>query len=291
MCQKEEICRLLSKFPEVTRSTPRQTNMTSHRIRTTSSMLIRLKLYRIPHAHKQKVLDELKDMEKNGVIEKSESEWASPLVIVTKRDGGIRLCVDYRELNKTTKFDAYPMPSVDEMLDQIGNAQFISTLDLAKGYWQVPLCPEDKEKTAFISPNGLYQFVTMPFGLSGAPATFQRMMDSILRGTGSFAGVYLDDIVIYSEDWESHLNHLKEVLHRLSEANLTIKMKKCVFAAQDCVYLGYKIGCGGVKLEENKIRAVNEMPRPKTKKDIRTFLGMTGYYRRLFNTMPQLLNH
>ena len=122
-------------------------------------------------------------MEKNG-------EWASPLVIVTKRDGGIQLCVDYRELNKTTKFNAYSMPSVDEILDQIGTAQFISTLDLAKGYWQLPLCPEDKEKTAFISPNGLYQFVTMLFGLSGAPAIFQRMMDSILRGTGSFAGVY-----------------------------------------------------------------------------------------------------
>ena len=244
-------------------------------------MPIRLKPYLIPHTYKQ-VLDELKDMEKNGVTEKSESEWASPLVTVNKKDGGIRLCVDYRELNKTTKFDAYPMPSVDEMLDQIGNAQFISTLDLAKGYWQVqvPLCPEDKEKTAFISPNGLYQFVTMPFGLSGAPATFQRMIDSIVRGTGSFAGVYLDNIVIYSEDWESHLKHLEEIFRRLSEANLTIKMKKCVFAAQDCVYLGYKIGCGGVKPEENKIQAVTEMPQPKTKKDMRTFLGMTGYYRR-----------
>ena len=166
-------------------------------------MPIRLKPYQIPHAYKQKVLDELKDMEKTGVIEKSESEWASPLVIVTKKDGGIRLCVDYRKLNKTTKFDAYPMPSVDEMLDQIGNAQFISTLDLAKWYWQVPLSSENKEKTAFISSNGLYQFVTMPFGLSGASVTFHRMMNSIFRGTGSFAGVYLDDIVIYSEDWES----------------------------------------------------------------------------------------
>ena len=113
------------------------------------------------------------------------------------------------------------------------------------------LCAQKiKEKTAFISPNGLYQFITMLFGLIGAPATFQHMMDSILRGLGSFTGVYLDDIVIYSEDWESHL---KEVLCRLSEANLTVKMKKCVFTARDCVYLGYKIGCGGVKPEENKI--------------------------------------
>lgn len=141
-------------------------------------------------------------MKRSGIIEESESEWASPLVIVAKKDGGIRLCVDYRQLNEVTKFDAYPMPRIEELLDQIGQAEFISTLDLAKGYWQVPLDPEGKEKTAFITPRGLYQFTTMPFGLSGAPATFQRMMDNVLRGTEQFAGVYLDDIVIYSRDME-----------------------------------------------------------------------------------------
>ena len=132
-----------------------------------------------------------------------------------------------------TKYDAYPMPRIEEMLDQIGNAHFITTLDLAKGYWQVPMSEEDKEKTAFV---GLFQFVTMPFRLCGAPATFQRMMDSVLRGTEMFVGVYLDDIVVYSDTWENHLVHLEQIFHTLSDANLTMKMEKCVFAAEDCVY-------------------------------------------------------
>ena len=136
---------------------------------------------------------------------------ASPMVIVKKKDGGVRLCVDYRRLNAITKFDAYPMPRIEELLDKIGTARYISTMDLAKGYWQVPMSDEDREKTAFSSPNGLFHFINMPFGLSGAPATFQRMMDSILRGTDDYAGVYLDDIVIYSSDWKTHLNHLEKV--------------------------------------------------------------------------------
>uniref|UniRef100_A0A1X7SFW8 Reverse transcriptase domain-containing protein n=1 Tax=Amphimedon queenslandica TaxID=400682 RepID=A0A1X7SFW8_AMPQE len=166
-------------------------------------------------------MKELEEMERDGIIEKSSSEWASPLVIVKKKDGGIRLCVDYRQLNQVTKFDAYPMPRVEELLDTIGDAEFITTLDLAKGYWQVPVNEKDREKTAFTSPRGLYQFKTMPFGLSGAPATFQRMMDEILRGTETFAGVYLDDIVIHSSIWRDHLNQLTDVLKRLDDARLT----------------------------------------------------------------------
>ena len=217
---------------------------------------IRQKPYRIPQAYKEKVFEELEDMEKNGIIEKSESEWASPLVIVTKKDGGVRLCVDYRQLNQITKFDAYPMPRIEELLDKIGSARFITTLDLAKGYWQVPMNPEDRDKTAFVSPKGLYQFMTMPFGLSGAPATFQRMMDEVLRGTESFAG---DDIIIHSDTWEDHLRHLDEALKRLEDAGLTLKLKKCTFATEDCTYLGYRIGRGGVKLENSKVQAVAEM--------------------------------
>ena len=278
--QREQIKKLLSQFPSVNRNTPGITHKMTHRIRTTDCIPIRQKPYRIPQAYREEVLKELEEMEKQGIIEKSESEWASPLVIVTKKDGGVRLCVDYRKLNQETKFDAYPMPRIEELLDEIGKAKFITTLDLAKGYWQVPLASKDREKMAFTTPNGLYQFLTMPFGLSGAPATFQRMMDEVLRGLNSFVGVYLDDIVIHSETWEEHIAQLEEVLTRLKGANLTIKLKKCVFASDNCTYLGFKIWQGGVRPEEGKIKAVNEMMRPYTKKQIRTFLGMTGYYRR-----------
>ena len=226
----------------MTRDTPGKTNKAMHKIRTIGNTPVRKKPYRIPHAYREKVLEELEGMEKDGIIEKSESEWASPLVVLTKKDGGIRLCVDYRKLNQVIKFDAYPTPRLEKLLDEIGNAQFITTLDLAKGYWQVPVSKEDREKTAFFSPKGLYQFIIMPFGLSGATATFQRMMDSVLRGTEAFAVVYLDDIVIYSKTLQDHLTHLRDVFQRLEDAHLTVKMKKCVFRAEDCVYLGYRIG-------------------------------------------------
>ena len=170
------------------------------------------------------------------------------------------------------------MPRIDELLDRAGNARFISTLDLAKGYWQVPIKQEDREKTAFITPKGLYQFINMPFGLSGAPATFQRMMDNVLRETRDFAGVYLDDIIVYSTTWEEHLTHLKLVLQKLEEAKLTVKMAKYVFGAEDCVYLGYRIGKGGVEPESSKVEAIAEVKTPKTKKHVRAFLGMTEYY-------------
>ena len=135
-------------------------------------------------------------MKQKGVIVESNSKWSSPMVIVPKKAGGVRICVDYRQLNQHTKFDSYPMPRVDELLDAIGQARYLTMLDLCKGYWQVPLKEEDQTKTAFASPIGLFQFTVMPFGLCGAPATFQRLMDTVLRGTEQFTGVYLDNIVI-----------------------------------------------------------------------------------------------
>ena len=133
------------------------------------------------------------------------------MVIVGKKDGSNRICVEYRKLNAATKFDAYPMPWIDELLDNIGQSKYLTMLDLAKGYWQVPMAEKDKEKTAFSSPLGLLQFTTMPFGLSGAPATFQRLMDQVLRGTEAYAGVYLDNIIIYGDTWDQHLENIQNV--------------------------------------------------------------------------------
>ncbi len=141
-------------------------------------------------------------MEESGIIEPSCSEWALPIVVVKKRDGSIRLCINYRKLNAATPMDAYPMPRTDELLDKLGNSEYISTLDLARGYWQVPVAEKDRAKTAFITPNGLYQFRVMPFRLNGAPATFQRTMDGVIRGLESFSADYIDDIVIFSGSWK-----------------------------------------------------------------------------------------
>ncbi|KAA0724151.1 Retrovirus-related Pol polyprotein from transposon 297 [Triplophysa tibetana] len=147
--------------------------------------------------------------------------------MVPKPDGTLRFCNDFRRLNEVSTFDGYPMPRVDELLDRLGKARFISTLDLTKGYWQVPLTRKDREKTAFSTPSGHWQYRVLPFGLHGAPATFQRMMDIILRPHQEYAAAYVDDVVVHSESWEDHLDRLRRVLSELRRAGLTANPRKC----------------------------------------------------------------
>ena len=160
-----------------------------------------------------------------GIIKPSTSPWASPIVLVPKRDGTLRLCVDYRHLNKVTHPN--PFPRIDDLLNSLGSAEYITTLDLTKGYWQVPVHPNSQQKTAFITPFVKYEFLTMPFGLVGAPATFQRLMNGILADISTFTAAYLDDIVIFSRSWPEHLNHITEVLEKLKQHGLTVKLRKC----------------------------------------------------------------
>ena len=277
--QRKELDEVLREFADVMCAKPGQTKVVEHTI-DTESKPIRQAAYRIPHAYREGVLKELEEMKESGIIEPSCSEWASPIGVARKKDGSIRLCVDYRKLNAATPMDAYPMPRVDELLDKVGRATFISTLDLARGYWQVPVAKKDRAKTAFITPDGLYQFRVMPFGLNGAPATFQRMMDNVIRGLESFTADYIDDIAIFSDSWDEHLGHIREVLLRLQKSNLTAKPKKCQFGMCECIFLGYMVGRGNVRPDPEKVKAVKEYPVPVTKKQVRGFLGLTGYYRR-----------
>ena len=174
--------------------------------------------------------EELKEMLQNDIIKPSSSEWAAPIVLVKKKDGSLRLCVDYRRLNSVSQTDTYPMPRIDDLIDQLGKAKYITTRDLTRGYWQVPVAKADQHKTAFTTPFGLYQFKKMPFGLQGAPATFQRMTDRLIQGLEGFAAAYLDDLIIYSNTWEEHMQHLQQVFARLQDTGLTAKPKKCQFA-------------------------------------------------------------
>ncbi|MGH0163547.1 UNVERIFIED_CONTAM: hypothetical protein FKN15_045983 [Acipenser sinensis] len=215
-----------------------------------------------------------------GVVEESSSDWSSPVVMVPKPDGTVRFCIDFRRVNEVSKFDAYPMPRVDELLEKLGKSNYITTLDLTKGYWQVPLAPASKEKTAFVTPEGLYQFTVLPFGLHGAPATFQRLMNKLLRPHQQYAAAYLDDVVIFSVDWECHVKRLEAVLCSLREAGLKANAKKCAFALQEAKYLGFSLGRGLIKPQLNKIEAILACKAPVNKKQVRAFLGLIGYYRR-----------
>ena len=227
-------------------------------------------------------------MLKMGVIQPSSSEWCSPVVLVPKKDGSTRFCIDFRRLNSVAKFDAYPMPSIDDLLDSLGGDKFISSLDLTRGYWQIPLSEESQQKTAFSTPQGLFEFVIMPFGLSGAPATFQRMMNQLLAGKGDFAKAYLDDLVIFSKTWEDHLQHIKLVLQKLKEEHLTAKPSKCKLGMRETPYLCYVVGNDTVQPSEGKVRSIQEIPQTKTKKDVRSFLGLVSYYRRFIQNMAEV---
>ena len=214
------------------------------------------------------------------MIERSISEWAFPIVLVRKKDGSMRMCVDFRHLNAVAEADAYPMPRVDDIIDSLGGARYLTTLDLAHGYWQVPVEVDSRSRTAFATPYGLFQFRVMPFGLHGAPAIFQRMMDQILQNSSDYAAAYLDDVVVHSTTWEDHIRHLRDVLQKLREAGLTVKPKKCQFALHSCSYLGHVVGNGEVHPEDSKIQGVLNFSTPTTKKQVRSFLGLTGYYRK-----------
>ncbi len=202
------------------------------------------------------------------------------MVLVPKKDGSLRFCVDFRYLNSVSRFDSYPTPRIDELVDRLGKAKWITTIDLCKGYWQVPLSVQSKELTAFRTPWGLFQFSVMPFGLHGAPASFQRLMDCVLSGLSDYVAAYLDDIIIYSSSWEQHLQHLKNVFQRIQEAGLSINSSKCAIAKKETEYLGYVVGNGVIRPQIQKIEAIQNCPLPHTKTQIRSFLGMAGWYRR-----------
>ena len=276
--QKHDLRDIWSKFGAVLSSKPGRTTVIEHRITTGHAKPIRLHPYRIPYAYRETVREELRQMERERIIERSSSEWAAPIVLVKKKDATLRMCVDYRCLNNVSEMDAYSMPRIDDLIDRVGKAKFITTLDLSRGYWQVPVREEDQPKTAFTTPYGLFQFRVMPFGLQGAPATFQRMMDVLLDGL-DFAAAYLDDVLIHSQTWDDHLAHISSTL-RLADHGLTVKPKKCQFGMSTCAYLGHIVGNNEVRPGKLKVQAVETFPVPTSKSQVRAFLGLTGYYRK-----------
>ena len=278
--QRVELRHLLEQYKDTLQDKPGRTLAAEHVIDTGTAKPVKLPPYRLPYAYRDQVQKELKEMVKDGIATTSNSEWAAPIVLVTKKDGGIQFCVDYRRLNAVSAADCYPMPRVDELIDRLGTAKYISTLDLSRGYWQVPMSAESRKKTSFVTPFGQFEFNVMPFGLHGAPSTFQRMMDQVLQGLETWSAAYIDDVVVQGATWSEHITALAAVLKRLQEAGLTAKPSKCHFGMDECTYLGHIVGNGHVRPEKGKVAAVEAFPVPKTKKDVRAFLGLTGYYRK-----------
>uniref|UniRef100_A0A7I5E602 RNA-directed DNA polymerase n=1 Tax=Haemonchus contortus TaxID=6289 RepID=A0A7I5E602_HAECO len=242
---------------------------------------IKLKARPVPLAMRAKLKEMLNDLVSRKIIEKSASAWAFPIVLVEKKDGSLRLCVDYRELNKCIRQDAYPMPTIDAMLQSMAGKRYFSTLDLYSGYWQIPLTQEAREKTAFATTEGLFQFRVTPFGLSTSPAVFQRMMDTVLKDMlGNEVFCYIDDIMICTKTRERHLELLRAVFTRLIEAGLRLKAEKCVLMETKVSFLGHVIDGAGIHTDPRKVEAVKNYPVPEDVRQLRTFLGMAAFYRK-----------
>ena len=221
------------------------------------------------------------EMLTGGQIEASDSPWSSPVVLVTKKDGGTRFCVDYRQLNDATIKDAYPLPRIDDTLDMLAGKQWFSTLDLASGYWQVSLSKDARAKTAFATHSGLFQFRVMPFGLCNAPATFERLMDRVLQGLRwNRCLVYLDDIISFGGTFSAALSNLTLIFERLCSYGLQLKSSKCHLFRASVPFLGHIVGRRGLECDPKKIEDVKSWPVPDCLKSVRQFLGFVGYYRR-----------
>ena len=266
-----------------------QTDVVEHEIKTTGPP-IKMHYRRVPSGLKEEAVKEEERMKDLGVIEPSESPWAAPVVLVRKKDGTLRYCIDYRKLNQVTQKDSYPLPNIQDCLDSLEGATFFSSMDLCSGYWQVKMSEDAKDKTSFYGAGGgLWRFRVMPFGLCNAPATFERLMERVLgQLRWQICLCYLDDILIFSRTVDEHLAHLEIVFQRLREAKLKLKPKKCHFFQRQVAFLGHIVSSEGIATDPSKTLKISDCPAPQDVHEVRSVLGLFSYYRRFMPHFSEL---
>lgn len=290
----EQSCQLnllTSKYFEVMGKKLGCTTMVEHKIVITEPEPIKQRAYRVSPVIQQRIDDEVKNMLNNDIIEPSASPWSSPVLLVPKKDGSYRFCVDYRKLNKITKKDAYPLPFISTILDKLRNARYLSSLDIKSAYWQVPVEKSSREYTAFTIPGrGLFHFKRMPFGLTNSPATWQRLIDCVLGPElEPNVFVYLDDIIVVTETFNQHLRVIEDIFKRLISAGLTLSQEKCCFCLPELKYLGYVVDRRGLHVDADKVKAILDIPPPKTVTEVRRIIGMASWYRKFIPGFASLI--
>ena len=289
--QREQLPFLLNRHRNVFASDDNDlgyTDRVQHRIPVKDDIPVAQPYRTIPPRHFDEVREHIQGLLAKKIIVESHSPYASPIVIVRKKDGTLRLCVDYRRLNAKTVGDAYPLPRIQESFDALVGAQYFTTLDLASGYHQIAMHPTDQPKTAFVTPFGLYEYTRMPFGLATAPATFQRIMHGVMSDfMYNFALVYLDDILVFSKTFNDHIDQLDRLFSRIEQTGLKLKTSKCQLLRREVTYIGHTVSAQGVGCESEKTEFVRNWPRPKTVKQLQSFIGFASYYRRFVNQFSQ----
>ena len=276
--QKRDMKNLVFQYRDVFTDKPGTTNLAEHKIEMVTDDPVRVKPYPIPYSLREELKQDIEQMLDMGVIRKSDSPYSSPIVIVRKKDGSNRICIDFRRVNKLSRFDSEPMIRPQDIFSRISQDKYYSKFDMTKGYWQIPMRKQDIAKTSFVTPDGCYEFVKMPFGLMNSGATFTRMMRRLLEGVRNVEH-YIDDCLVHTESWEQHMETLKEFLGRVRRAKLTVRPSKCEMGFENMEFVGHEVKKGEIGLHADNIKKIREAPRPKTKTQVRSFLGLTGFYR------------
>ena len=284
--QQVETIHLLEDYGDVFSDLPGHTDITECTIELVDDTPIRCKNYPVPFAMESVMKEEVIKMDRMGITEPSTSDYASPSVIVRKQDGSHRYCIDFRRMNMVSLTDAEPMPNQEMVIGKLGASGYFTKIDLSKGYWQIPIKKEHRYLTAFQTEMGLRQFRVMPFGLNKSGAVFCRMVRELLQGLPNVES-YIDDLTIQTPDWEGHLDAVRRVLERLRHHSLTARPTKCEVGYNEIKLLGQVVGKGVVKIQGEKVRKILEVSKPKTKKDLRSFLGAVGFHRKFIDRFAE----
>ena len=276
--QRNEVMEVQRRYEEIFTEISGKANVIEHKIDFTDDRPFRCKPYTLPYAKGDEIREEIKNMMDTGIVRESSSPYASPLVVVEKKDGSNRMCVYYRKLSLVTVADPAPMTTAEDLFGKLGKCQYYSKIDLSKGYWQTPVAGKDIHKTAFVTPDGSYEFLRMPFGMKNSGETLIRGMRKLLQDMDNVE-CYIDDLIVYTKNWATHLQVLEKLLEKLRPVGLVIPPTKRVIGSNSVEFLGHSIAENCISINKENLKKIRSAKRPATNKEVRSFLGLANYYR------------